>query len=146
MNTNITEMDVRHYMADQLESDNAITAGELRFTPEEIHSAMKCAAREFNSLPPIGVASVSPDRLPGDTNVFLDGIAAALLRMVLLRLTANDLEVRAGNVTATISAAQISHLKQTTIPLFTQRFEKTATDIKVSINLSQAFGSIGGTC
>jgi hypothetical protein len=141
---NITEDNVRSYIKDSVESDNPLLAGELRYTPKEISQAMRTAAREFNSLPPIGVMSVNPDHLPGDTNVFLDGITAALLRMTLLNEAANDIQVTGGNVQVSIGATQIAHLK-TLIPMFDERFRTTATNIKVARNLSNAFGSVGGT-
>ncbi len=141
----ITETDVRGYIKDLEESDNPLRAGELRYTSQEISQAMRTAAREYNSLPPIGVSTVDPDFLPGDTNVFLDGVTAALLRMTLVNEAANDLAVQAGNVNVQVGAVQINHLK-TLIPIFDDRFRTTATNIKLSINLSHAFGSIGGTC
>lgn len=140
----ITETDVRGYIKDQVSGDNPLFAGDLRFTSEEIKQAMRTAAREYNSLPPIGVSTVNPDFLPGDTNVFLDGTVAALLRTALINETANDLQVQAGNVSVQVGAVQINHLK-TLIPMFDERFRTAATNIKVSINLAGAFGSIGGT-
>lgn len=140
----ITEADVRSYIKDQVENDNPLLAGELRYTPEEIAFAMRTVAREYNSLPPIGVSTVDPDYLPGDTNVFLDGIAAALMRTSLVNEAANDLAVQAGNVNVQVGSVQINHLKQL-IPMFEERFRRTATDIKVSINLASVYGSIGGT-
>lgn len=141
---NITEGDVRAYIKDRAEGDNPLFSGDLRFSSEEIAQAMRTAAREYNSLPPLGVSTVSPDRLPGDTNVFLDGITAALLRTALVNEAANDLQVQAGNVTVQVGATQIGHLK-TLIPMFDERFRTAATNIKVGINLSHAYGSIGGT-
>lgn len=141
---NITEDDIRFYIKDSVESDNPLLAGELRYSSEEIAQAMRTAAREFNSIPPIGVISVEPSALPGDTNVFLDGVTAALLRMTLLNEAANDLQVSGGNVQVQVGATQIAHLK-TLIPIFDDRFRRTATDIKVSKNLGNVFGSIGGT-
>jgi hypothetical protein len=140
----ITEEDIRFYIKDGVESDNPLLAGELRYSSEEIAQAMRTAAREFNSLPPIGVISVDPAALPGDTNVFLDGVTAALLRMTLINEAANDLQVSGGNVQVQVGAAQIAHLK-TLIPMFDERFRTTATNIKIARNLSNAFGSIGGT-
>lgn len=141
---NITELDVRDYIRDKTAEDNPLSAGELRYTSEEIASAMRWTAREYNSLPPIGVSSVDPAHLPGDTNIFLDGITAALLRTTLLRETANDIQVQAGNVSVQIGSVQIAHLKQL-IPMFDERFRSAATNVKLSINLASAFGSIGGT-
>lgn len=140
----ITEDDVRSYIKDKVESDNPLNAGELRYTSEEIASAMRTAAREFNSLPPIGVIYVDQNSLPGDTNVFLDGTTAALLRMTLLKEAANDIQVSGGNVQVQVGSVQIAHLK-TLIPMFDERFRKAATDIKVARNLMDACGSIGGT-
>lgn len=141
---NLTEDDVRAYIADLVDTDNPLLAGDLRYTPSDIINAMRWAAREYNSLPPIGVSNVDPDHLPGDTNVFLDGIAAALLRMTLVREAANDLAVVAGNVSVQVGSTQIAHLKNL-IPMFDERFRTAATNIKISINLSNCFGSVGGT-
>lgn len=140
----ITESEVRDYIRDKTADDNPLLAGDLRYTSEEILSAMRWAAREYNSLPPIGVSNVDPDHLPGDTNIFLDGITAALLRTTLIRESANDIQVQAGNVSVQVGSVQIAHLKSL-IPLFDERFRTAATNVKVSINLGNAFGSIGGT-
>lgn len=142
---NLTELDVRQYIIDQGEGDNPLLAGELRYTTEQIYTAMQTAAREYNTLPPLFVSRVSPDALPGDTNIFLDATTAALLRMTLLNKTANDIQVQAGNVTVQVDGLQISHLKSL-IPIFDERFRSAATHLKQAINLASAFGSIGGTC
>lgn len=141
----ITEADVRSYIKDKVDTDNPLSAGELRYSTEEITNAMRTSAREYNSLPPIGVSTVDPTCLPGDTNVFLDGITAALLRTTLINEAANDIAVQAGNVNVQVGSVQIAHLK-TLIPMFDERFKQAASAIKISINLSNAFGSIGGTC
>lgn len=143
MNT-ITEEDIRAYIKDSLASDNPLLAGELRYTSEEIAAAMRSAAREFNALPPIGVIMVDPLQLPGDTNVFLDGAAAALFRMTIVNEAANDVQVSGGNVQVQVGTTQINHLKFL-IPMFEARFKETAAAIKLAYNLRSAYGSIGGT-
>lgn len=140
----ITEEDVRDYLKDKVAQDNPLLAGELRYSTEDIHKAMRRTAREYNAIPPIGVSAVDPEALPGDTNVFLDGIAAALMRMTLINETANDINISAGNVSVQVGALQIGHLRNL-IPMFDDRFREAATNIKLSINLNNAFGSVGGT-
>jgi hypothetical protein len=53
--------------------------------------------------------------------------------------------VQAGNVNVQVGSVQVAHLKNL-IPMFDERFRSAATNIKLSINLNAAFGSIGGTC
>ncbi len=142
----VTQEEVRSYMMDRVESDNPLLAGELRYTPEEIFGAMKTASREYNSVPPLFVSEVTPDRLPDDTNIFFDAIAAALLRATLVKLAANDIQVQAGNVTTQIEGLQINHIKGTLLPMFDQRFRDAAVQYKQAVNLASVFGNIGGTC
>lgn len=141
----ITEQDIRDYIRDNVEADNPLLAGELRYTPKQISQAMRTAAREFNTVPPIGVLPVDPERLPDDTNIFFDGITVALLRQSLVFEAANDVQVTGGNVNVSLGATQINHLKTILIPMFEERFRRAATDVKVAANLRNAFGSIGGT-
>ena len=140
----ITVADVRDYIKDKTAEDNHLLAGELRYSDEEIERALVYAVREFNSIPPIGVLRVEPGHVPGDTNVFLDGAAAALLRTTLLKESANDITVNAGNMGVQVTSTQIGHIHKL-IPIFETRFRQAATDIKLSANLAQAFGAVGGT-
>ncbi len=141
----ITEQDIRDYIRDSVETDNPLLAGELRYTPKQISQAMRTAAREFNTIPPIGVLPVDPEHLPDDTNIFFDGITVALLRQSLVFEAANDVQVTGGNVNVNLGATQINHLKTILIPMFEERFRRAATDVKVAANLRSAFGSVGGT-
>ncbi len=141
----ITEKAVRAYIRDSVMADNPLRAGELRYTPEDISEAMRTAAREFNTIPPIGVLHVDANALPDDTNIFFDGITVALLRQSLIYEASNDVEVTGGNTAVRLSATQISHLKTILIPMFEERFRRAATDVKISRNLFSAFGSVGGT-
>ena len=69
----ITISDVRFYIMDRGSEDNPYLL-DLAYSDEEISGAMRSAAREYNSVPPLGVETVHPGHLPADTNLFLDGI------------------------------------------------------------------------
>ena len=138
--TYITEDDVRDYMLDRTAADHELFT-DVVWKSEDIARAMKTAAREFNSIPPF-VMRVDPGRLPGDTNVFLDGIAVALLRRMRTNDGLNDLAYSAGSVKVDITATRIQHLDRM-IAMYDERFQSRAKEIKRAANLRQAFGAIG---
>lgn len=137
----ISKQDVRQYMLDRTADDNPLLL-DLAYTDEDITAAMKAAAREFNSIPPLFVRNFDADSLPDDTNIFFDGIACALLRMQLFQKTRNDIQHQAGNVTAAVDAAHINHIRQL-IPMFDERFRRAAGDYLLAINVNNGFGSVG---
>ncbi len=136
----ITEADVRDYLRDRNFQDNLLLP-DVAYSPEEILTAMKTAAREFNSLPPL-VMSVKAQCLPDDTNVFFDAIAAALMRSVVANATANDMDYSAGGVTANVQGNKLKNYTAAAM-MFDQRFRQAASDIKTCFNLSQADGPVG---
>lgn len=136
----ITVEDVRNFVLDRSIEDNELQM-DLTFSNDEISDAMMRAAREFNSLPP-HVLQVSPSALPGDTNVFLYGTAAQLYLSRISKLSRNDIDYNAGNVTTNIVAKQIEHLKGL-YSLCKKEFKDLATSIKVSYNVGNGFGPIG---
>lgn len=136
----ITIDDVRDYMRDRTADDHELLT-DVAWKDEEISRAMVTTAREFNSIPPFSIA-VNPNHLPGDTNVFLDGIAVALLRRMLTNDSLNDLSYTAGSVKVDITATRIGHLTRM-IAAYDERFQSRAKEIKRAANLRQAFGAIG---
>ena len=136
----ITAVDVREYILDRNISDNALDL-DLAFSDEEIVSAMKRAAREFNSIPPF-VCTVKPDDLSDDTNLFLDGIAAQLYISRMSKLQRSDIDYTAGGVTTNLVSKQIEHLKSG-IEFHNARFQEAAKAVKIGINLRQAYGQVG---
>jgi len=136
----ITEEDVRNYILDRTLEDNELQL-DLTFSPEDISNAMVRAARDYNSLPPF-VGGVEASKLPNDTNMFLDGIAAQLYISRLSKLSRNDMDYTAGNVTTNIVQKQIGHL-QNLIKMHRDFFREAALAQKVFINHSLAWGQIG---
>ena len=136
----ITEQDVRDFMMDRTAADH-ILLPDVAFTSEEIARAMKTAARRFNSIPPY-VITVHADSLPDDTNIFFDGIAAALLDLKRINASLNDMDYSAGNVTTSVQGKLLRNL-ETLIPIYEKRFAEMATYQKMTANLYEAFGTIG---
>lgn len=140
--TALTEGDVRSYLADQaIQQFNALDLG-VEFTSEEIASAMKSAARAYNSLPPL-VDTVSPSALPGDSNLFLDSIAQHLCILRLLVEQRNDVDYNAGNATASVAGKQIEHLTANA-KMYGDRFRDSAVALKREKNNRLCYGGIGG--
>ena len=136
----ITEQDVREDMKDRSFEDHLLLP-DVAFTPEDIAYAMKKAARKFNSIQPY-VCTVEPHKLSARTNVFFDGIAWALLERWLLNASLNEMDYSAGNVTASTQGKLIGNLEKM-VKNYREQFITVATEMKVSINLNNAFGEIG---
>jgi hypothetical protein len=134
----LTVEDVRDYIMDRTLEDNELEL-DLVFTDEEIRKAMTRAAREYNSLPPLGVSSVTPEFLPNDTNMFLDGTVAQLYMARRAKLARNDVDYQAGNITTNIVQKQIAHLTQMTLQ-HRELFREAATTHKLAININNAWG------
>ena len=125
---------------DRASTDN-IYLMDLAYTSDEIHAAMRSAVREFNSIPPLGVGHFHPDCLPGDTNLFLDGITAALLRMELSKRRRNDVDYQMAGASASTEATRIKHIEND-IKMYADRFKEAATNLKITLNLNIYFGPI----
>ena len=136
----ITEQDVREDMKDRSFEDHLLLP-DVAFTPEDIAYAMKKASRKFNSIQPYA-CTVEPHKLSARTNVFFDGIAWALLERWLLNASLNEMDYSAGNVTASTQGKLIGNLEKM-VKNYREQFITVATEMKVSINLNNAFGEIG---
>jgi hypothetical protein len=136
----ITEQDVRMYLLDRTVDDHT-TRPDVVFTPEQISFAMVTAARRYNSVRPY-VDYVQPDNLPGDTNLFLDGIAGALFDMLRANTSLNDIDYVAGNVTANVNGNLLKNA-EASAAFHNDRFMREASELKISRNLQHAFGRIG---
>jgi len=141
MSSYITVEEVRHYILDRSPDDNEIDF-DLAFTDEEIGNAMKYAARDYASIPPMIGGAPDPNRLPGDYMLFLDGIIHHLYRMKVSQLSRNDIDYSAGGVGANIVAKRIERLSLLS-DRHEERFRQQATDIKKTKNLRRAFGRVG---
>lgn len=133
----VTVGEVRAYLQDLSAADNELMQG---FTNEQILNAMKAAAREYNSVPPVTMR-VSYDSLPGDTNIFFDGIAMHLYRARLAMLMRNDIAYEDGGVKTTPAKSLIAHLEKN-IPYYRDRFLEAARDLKRTCNYRQFYGIV----
>jgi hypothetical protein len=137
----ITEDDVRNFMFDRTLEDNELTM-DLSFSPEEIKQAMIRAAREYNSLAPVGVDVVDPSRLDGTTNIFLDGTVAQLYIAALNKLSRNEVDYTSGGVGTSLDKTQKNNYMKL-IELHTNRFKEAAYERKININLQRGFMQVG---
>lgn len=92
----ITITDMRNWVMDRTPADNPLE-GDLFFTDEEIVSAMKAAAREFNSVPPY-VIFADPNQLDDSTNMMFEATAEFLYKAKRHSLGRNAFTYSGGNV------------------------------------------------
>ena len=128
------------YLLDRTVDDH-VTRPDVVFTPEQISFAMVTAARRYNSTRPY-VDYVQPDNLPGDTNLFLDGIAGALFDMLRANAGLNDIDYAAGNMQANVNGNLLKNA-EASAAFHNERFMREASELKISRNLQQAYGRIG---
>jgi len=133
----VTTSEVRHYILDRTSADNDLDQ-DVAFSDEEILNAMKRAARDFNSLPPPGVFTVNWNRMPLDTNIFLDATAMHLYIAELGKLRRNDIDYNAGGVATNLQAKRIEHF-QRMIEEYRKSWTETANNVKRMKNLALAF-------
>lgn len=140
MSNYIVIADVREEMLDRQAEDHLVLA-DLAFTDDDITWAMKACARKFNSIQPYSV-SACYDKLPVNSSVFMDGIAWALIRRWHRNVSMNDYDYNAGGVTANVQGSLLANLERLRDRL-EQEFMQRATELKVHINLNNAYGQIG---
>lgn len=137
----LTIEDVRLFLLDRGPEDNEISI-DLAFSDAEIANAMVRAARDYNGLPPIGVDSVDPDRLPSDTNLFLYGTAAQALLSRKAKLMRNDIDYQAGNLQVSPAKKEIAYIDALQKEC-KENFVMEARQRKITINVMNGFGQIG---
>jgi len=133
----LTVEDVQDFMMDRGVEDNDLEL-DLAFAPEEIQKAMNRAAREYNSIPPLGISSAHGNRLPDDTNIFLYATSEQLCRSLLHKLRRNDVDYTAGGVGVNLVAKRIQHLREQ-VQEERALWEPRAREFKIRMNLDQAF-------
>ena len=136
----ITEQDVREEMRDRSAADHLVLP-DVAFTSEDIAYAMRKVARRFNSIRPF-VISVEAHKLPDRNSVFFDGIAWALLEVMLLNTGMNDMDYSAGNVSANVQGKLATNLEKL-VAKYEKRFVEDATTWKISTNLLGFYGQVG---
>lgn len=139
LNAYLQISDVREYLMDRSVEDNY--DGDLAFSDAEIEVAMRTTAREYNGIEPY-VASAQPDKLSGQTNMFLDGIIAHLYTMAQARDIRNDVEYNAGGVTSQATQRKINYYQQK-IGEHRKLFRTAAQQFKGHINMRRGYGRIG---
>ncbi len=132
--------DVRNSVLDRTAEDNELYMA-LVFTTEDIEDAMRRAAREYNSVPPL-INTVYWNQLPAHTNIFLDATVLHLYLSRLAKLQRNDIEYTSGGVEVALEKKQIAHLKDS-IPMYRDRFLDAAKAEKLSLNIRRGFGRVG---
>lgn len=140
MSAYITERDVREDMRDRTAADHMLLP-DVAFSSEDIANAMRKAARRYNSIRPY-VGYADPGQLPARSNLFFDGIAWALLEGLRVNASLNDMDYSAGNVQANVQGKLLENVGKL-IEVYEKRFVEDATNNKISINLNDAFGSLG---
>lgn len=137
LHTYLTTQDVRDFLMDRSLDDNEL-GGDLEYDDEEIEQAMRRAAREYNSIPPLGVGSVHAQNLPSHDNILLEAVAEQLCRTTIHRLRRQDLDYTAGGVGVNLVAKRIEHLR-IQIDEHRQAWEPRAREKKLTINNNLAF-------
>lgn len=140
-NSYLTIDDIRHALMDRTPDDNEIEF-DLAFTDEEIAMAMRHAAMAFNTIPPIGVMTPDPAKLPACYTTFLDGTIAQLYTTLLAKMRRNDMDYTSGGVSANIVQKRIQHLERAREE-HRQAFKESARDLKITYNLSRIGGRVG---
>lgn len=132
----LTEQDIRDFILDRSVDDNA--GLDLSFSSADIAQAMKRAAREYNSIPPVFIQVDDKDHLPSETNMFLDATAEQLYISEKARLTRDDIDYSAGGVVTPIARQRIKHLDDL-IKFHGERFQTAAKAQKLTANLRRAY-------
>lgn len=138
----LTIEDMRRYMRDRSAEDNELWQGILN-DDDEIQFAMDSCAREYNSLPPMGIDDGKHGKcLDTHTNMFYDGTAYFLCLAAMTNLMNNDAAYVADNVTASMTKDRINHLQNVLCPMYKERFEVAAKARKQQLNVRAGFGII----
>ena len=136
----ITEKDVRDECMDRFPSDHDAHP-DILFSREDIESAMRSVARTYNGIHPL-VEYVDATKLPGCSNIFLDGICAILFRRLRNNKALNEMPYSAGGVTVDSDTTLKNNLDKLAKE-YDDRFREAAQQRKISRNLSNAYGRIG---
>jgi len=137
----VTPDEVRHYIEDRNAEDNDFD-NDLSFSNEEIQVAMRRAARAYNSILPLGVDVVTPDKMPDVTEMFFDGVIWKLYSARLARLGRNDFDFNAGDVDVSPETKRIAFFGREA-KAAEERFKEAAQDVKGTINISSGYGPVG---
>jgi hypothetical protein len=132
---------LREHLGDSTRDLEAKRDGDLAWSDQELKSAMEAVARSYNSLPPF-VETVRWTNLSADTEIFLDGAAAAVMERRVRNLTTERTQFQAGGITTDPDGAIIDGLTKLAERL-RGKFEREATARKANRNWLHAFGRVG---
>lgn len=133
---------VRHFIFDRWALDNPLLM-DLEFSDEEISFARWYAGADYNGMEP-QVDYIDPAAVPYvAAAIFLNGIVYHLHLAKMLQLQRNDVTYEAGNMTVDINKSRIASLKESA-KYFRDEFNRMAADRKRTININQAYRSVGG--
>lgn len=136
----ITIADVREEMYDRQAEDHLVLI-DIAFTDDDIEWAMAACARKYNSIEPT-TSCVEADKLPFDTNIFMDGVCWALVRRWHRNVSMNDFQYNAGGVSANVQESLLQNLARLRDEL-ERDFVSAAQNLKIRQNIQGAFGQIG---
>lgn len=94
---------------------------------------MRSTANRYNDLSPIGVDVVHPQHLPADTNVFIDGVVAALYKTAIYKLTRNLITWTTGETTVDIDKTRMQAF-QVAKDALDKMWVEEAKERKIEIN------------
>ena len=126
---------VRSFVVDDDPSENP--TGDYEWSDDTIIKSFHSVAKEYNGLEPV-VDMVSADCLP-DSDEFLNGVAAELMRRSLILLKRRDISYQAGDVTASVTASKIKHYGDM-FKEYHDEFIRLSREKKMRVNLNNAFG------
>jgi hypothetical protein len=131
----ITENTVRLHLMDRPEL-NTLLRG-CRFSPEEINAAIVSCVAYYNESPPF-YGSHSVESFPYFYTL-LCGVSGYLLKSAAINEASNNLEYSANGVT--VNDKNKAEIFLRIGGMFWDEFKQKVQDIKVSKNISAAFGS-----
>lgn len=100
---------------------------------------MDRAAAKYNAMTPIGIDVVDPERLPANTDVFMDAVLASLYKAAINKLARNIMTWQTGDSTV--------ELEKTRLEVFTTlqkqaeaAWKEAGKERKITINRELAWG------
>jgi len=110
------------------------------FSDADILEAMKFAAAEYNSIPPVN-RMVNERALPGTTNMFRDWIAYFLLLARMNKFQRNQVQYDVSGTPVNLEKPQIEYMSKI-IPLYEERARRAAVAHKTACNLRRYWGTV----
>lgn len=123
---------VRAEIQDQDPGDNTIDC-DLFFSDENILKAMDRCAAQYNRMAPVGIDVVTPDKLPSNTDVFMNGVLYYLYSSAINKLARNIMTWQTGNTTVDLDGKRMEAFAGLKA-YYKSEFEQGAKERKININ------------